>query len=934
MAKLDWNAHRAKIEELYKTMSLRELITHFQDQLGLQASTASWERVLRRWGLRKYIRKRLPARQGQDKCILQATTLESPWAMFLKSLETRRLLDAFRQCVNVGQNPVVPSITTPPGMEAILPPGCPAGNGYLLAQLYILANNHNEAPVETPNQDPAAVMAAQDNMIVNLLDRISSTSVRHLTDLLDSHDPITEAIRDSAFASALRTQRGDLVANIGKTGVDLDGRIRTRGLTAKTPLQFAAELDNEAQSLALTNNLLSLGRQSSLPLDLTTPRQGSPLHRSIKKGYYNVASLLLNYRAVAGPWELLLALEHMVQFENNSKNNSTLPDTYSRFVGRLQQSGAGINATFTASSPIHGHVTLLGYAVMQSKSALAQKLLFLGAEINAPQKTECVKLMGGLNTMNHVFCARSVTTTPLGLAVAFGDGRTVDILLNQPGINLDSLSVDEFRCPLLIACFHGKVDMAYKLLQKKVDVAGAEENAKEMELGSWPNLTLDRALVHGAGTSGQTEYTTTIRSQIAHCLARTAAGEGRHGFTYTHRRTLLETAIEAGDAPTVQQHLGTYTPMPMKVRHIGNKRVALVLKRFNALVPVLERNGYVILGSAMKAKQFGLVFEILQGGMDLSGEDGKCFDDAVATGDPGLIGKFLDCKAQFTGRTFRTAVQCRKPDEVLTFLFTRMPPTWKRTKDERDQKDGNPGSENSNLHDTGAADAMVAALKTKNIQVLQQILENVAVPPRLLGKVLASAVMLGELALVKTLLDNGAAPDGELCQDPSDGRMLTAWDAALRSGKETVLQWMIRAGADVSARSLQTLRTPVQVAVEAMDADLLAFLIRHEGDVNAPATSDAPATALQHASIRGYTQLVGMLLDAGADVNASADAALHGRTALEGAAENGRIEVVHQLLQGGARVRGTGEKQFQRAIRFAKEQGHNALARWLEGLIS
>jgi ankyrin repeat protein len=72
-----------------------------------------------------------------------------------------------------------------------------------------------------------------------------------------------------------------------------------------------------------------------------------------------------------------------------------------------------------------------------------------------------------------------------------------------------------------------------------------------------------------------------------------------------------------------------------------------------------------------------------------------------------------------------------------------------------------------------------------------------------------------------------------------------------------------------------------------------------------------------------------VLLDAGADVNASG-ASEFGRTALEGAAGLGRIDMVQFLLNAGAELHGRGEKQYREAVKWASWNGHHAIRRVLE----
>jgi ankyrin repeat protein len=71
-----------------------------------------------------------------------------------------------------------------------------------------------------------------------------------------------------------------------------------------------------------------------------------------------------------------------------------------------------------------------------------------------------------------------------------------------------------------------------------------------------------------------------------------------------------------------------------------------------------------------------------------------------------------------------------------------------------------------------------------------------------------------------------------------------------------------------------------------------------------------------------------MLLQMGADVNARL-AIKEGRTAIEGAAEHGRLDIVQLLLNAGAKgvvIRKTG---FEMAIELAEKNRHFAIAQLL-----
>jgi ankyrin repeat protein len=70
------------------------------------------------------------------------------------------------------------------------------------------------------------------------------------------------------------------------------------------------------------------------------------------------------------------------------------------------------------------------------------------------------------------------------------------------------------------------------------------------------------------------------------------------------------------------------------------------------------------------------------------------------------------------------------------------------------------------------------------------------------------------------------------------------------------------------------------------------------------------------------------LLEAGAEVDAPASK-VHGRTALEGAAWQGRLDMVAMLLKAGAALKGNDQAQIQRAISFAEENDHFYIAKLL-----
>jgi ankyrin repeat protein len=188
-----------------------------------------------------------------------------------------------------------------------------------------------------------------------------------------------------------------------------------------------------------------------------------------------------------------------------------------------------------------------------------------------------------------------------------------------------------------------------------------------------------------------------------------------------------------------------------------------------------------------------------------------------------------------------------------------------------------------------------------------------------------------DLWIVRMLLNSGADPkvivfDGSVAFRETQTALL----AAIYQNNIRLVKLLIRSGANANDHfRFNVDRTPLQLAVEEGRMEIIDLLLEHNADVNAPPHKKYGATALQFAAIRGYVGIAKLLLEKGADVNAL-PAKIAGRTALEGAAEHGRIDMLQLLLNAGAQITGPGSEQYERAKKFASENGHNAARRLLE----
>jgi ankyrin repeat protein len=144
-----------------------------------------------------------------------------------------------------------------------------------------------------------------------------------------------------------------------------------------------------------------------------------------------------------------------------------------------------------------------------------------------------------------------------------------------------------------------------------------------------------------------------------------------------------------------------------------------------------------------------------------------------------------------------------------------------------------------------------------------------------------------------------------------------------------IIKLLLRHKCNVEATCEDNPHTALQIASRDGKKEIVELLYQYGANVNAPAAEEYGATALQFAAIQGYLGIATLLIDYEADVNAPA-AEFDGRTALEGAAEHGRIDMVQLLLNAGATIVQEGDTQYQNAMRRASQNGHLAIRRLLE----
>lgn len=186
---------------------------------------------------------------------------------------------------------------------------------------------------------------------------------------------------------------------------------------------------------------------------------------------------------------------------------------------------------------------------------------------------------------------------------------------------------------------------------------------------------------------------------------------------------------------------------------------------------------------------------------------------------------------------------------------------------------------------------------------------------------------------VQMLLDAGSEPNG-IASNAYLG--IPGWKTplilAVETGDLELIEVVLRGGADVNlaARNGRA-RTPLQRACELCNLPVVKLLLSRQADVNGEPAIRAGGTALQLTAIGGSIEIANLLLQNGANVRAH-PAKVHGRTPFEGAAEHGRLDML-KVIWNATLPEGISKGEAGRAIHFSRTNGHGACEQYITYLV-
>ena len=179
------------------------------------------------------------------------------------------------------------------------------------------------------------------------------------------------------------------------------------------------------------------------------------------------------------------------------------------------------------------------------------------------------------------------------------------------------------------------------------------------------------------------------------------------------------------------------------------------------------------------------------------------------------------------------------------------------------------------------------------------------------------AVALGDEATARSLTPEPGS------QSPEWGRSLLLW--AARAGRADVIRLLHRCGTSADMTDSRG-KSPFMRAIMSGDVETVEALLDCGAHPNVPAQGIASFTPLTWAINMGQTEIVRLLVQRGADVNA---VGRHGETPLRSAAMKGNVEAARILLEAGADPNQTSGEITMTALGFATMMAGTDMVRLL-----
>jgi ankyrin repeat protein len=474
--------------------------------------------------------------------------------------------------------------------------------------------------------------------------------------------------------------------------------------------------------------------------------------------------------------------------------------------------------------------------------------------------------------------------TPLHEAAWAGNKEISQILLDK-GANANALQGESRWTPLLSACSRGHAEVAELLIQK-----GAEVNARD----KWGDTPLYYAVWN--------EDFKTTRVLVVNGADLNYIPEGEwpplYYMLWSNEKDLVELMVEKGSrAPAF--HLAAFRGDLAKVKSFyangmdvdardelnwtplhwaasgGQMEVAEFLIDKGADIKAETKYDSTPLNLAATKE---LVELLLSKGASINttSEGSTPLHCAAKRGSVKVAevfishGLYIEAKDK-SGRTPLYVASIKSKKEMVEFLIAK--------------------GADVNTRDNQGRSALSLAVTRGHTEVAELLRKHGA------RESLHDVVAAGDVDKVKQLISQGAdinAKDGRRGQ--------AALHLAVLTGRKDIVELLIASGADINAKSNTWDTTPLVAAVRAGQEDIAKVLIAKGADVNARALGDYTAlhwAACNRAQMTGVTEIMGLLLAGGADIEARQE---HGATPLACATYDGNTETTRFLIEHSANI--------------------------------